>query len=67
MEVKILYRYARADGGINVSPNKPDTDYTVRYRLIADEGMTLAKDGHEPTPCVDTDDTTGWSEIPEEV
>lgn len=62
MQIKPLYRYVRHDGGVTVSPNKPDCEYTEMYRLIADEGMILQK-GDELTPCVDTDSTEGWEEI----
>lgn len=59
-----LYRYEREDGGINVSPIKPEgTEYTVLHRLIADEGMELVK-GDIRTPCIDTDDISGWAEEP---
>lgn len=61
MEVKTLYRTIRADGGVDVSPNKPDGEYTETYRLIADEGMELVK-GDIRTICIDTDNADGWSE-----
>ncbi len=48
-----------------VSPIKPDCDFTLTYRLVAEEGMLLTKEGQEPTPCIDTDVTDGWSEIEE--
>lgn len=62
MEVKTLYRTIRADGGVDVSPNKPDGEYTETYRLIADEGMELVK-GEVRTTCIDTDTTDGWVEV----
>ena len=36
---KMIYRYQRPDGGYTVSPVKPDVQYQVRWRLIAEEGM----------------------------
>lgn len=63
MVVKTLYKYQREGGGVTVSPIKPDCEYSEKYRLIADEGKLLVKDGHEPTPCIDTDDVDGWYEI----
>jgi hypothetical protein len=62
MEIRTLYRYTRADGGVTVSPNKPECEYTEMYRLIADEGKALT-DGEIITPCIDVDSTDGWSEI----
>lgn len=66
MTVITLYRYERADGGITVSPNKPDCEYTERYRLIADEGKFLTKDGIDLYSAIDTDSVDGWREITEE-
>lgn len=44
MVVKKLYRYKRADGGVTISPIKPDnTDYEITHRLIADTGMELVR------------------------
>ncbi len=65
MQTILLYRYIRPDGGVTVSPIKPDCDFTLTYRLVAEEGMLLTKEGQEPTPCIDTDVTDGWSEIEE--
>lgn len=64
MTIFNLYRYERADGGITVSPVEPPegTEYIIKYRLIADEGMLLQKDDIT-TPCVDTDEVEGWIEI----
>lgn len=36
-----LYRYIRDDGGVTVSPEKPDCDYTEKVRLVADVGKRL--------------------------
>ena len=42
MKKVTLYRYTREDGGVTVTPNRPKTaGYTIKHRLIADEGMTL--------------------------
>ena len=62
MQKITLYRYARADGGVTVSVEKPDTEYTELFRLVADEGYVLT-DGTGITPCADTDDISAWSEI----
>lgn len=64
MQIIKLYRYNRPDGGITTSPVKPDCDYTEKFRLVADEGMELAK-GDIRTTCIDTDDADGWEEVVE--
>ena len=62
MTIINLYRYERDDGGATVSPVKPeDKEYTIEYRLIADEGMILVKDDIK-TPCIDVVDPEGWTE-----
>ena len=61
MQKITLYRYIRADGGVTVSPVKPDGEYTVLYRLIADEGQTIT-DGVHHVECVDTDHPEPWEE-----
>ena len=67
MQIINLYRYIRKDGGITVSPVKPDCEYTEMFRLVADEGKILVKDDI-CTSCIDTESTEGWEEIdaPEE-
>lgn len=62
MQKITLYRYIRTDGGVTVSPVKPDAEYIVLYRLIADEGMELT-DGVTNTICVDTDTPDAWEEV----
>ena len=62
MEIKTLYKYTRPDGGITVSTEKPDGEYTEKFRLIADEGMVLTKEGENVCSCVDADSTEGWYE-----
>ena len=64
METIKLYRFIRPDGGVSVSPVKPDGDYTERFRLVADEGMVLT-DGETVTSCTDTDNPSTWSEVPD--
>ena len=63
MTVKELYCYEREEGKVTVSTEKPDCDFTLRYRLIADEGKELTKDGENFTTCIDTDTTEGWYEV----
>ena len=66
MQIITLYRYERADGGVTVSPIKPDAEYTEMYRLVADEGKVLTN-GEITTTCTDVYDTEGWSEIDEPI
>lgn len=63
MKVKRLYRYEREAGKITVSTEKPECDYTLRYRLIANEGMVITKDGENFTTCIDVESTEGWYEV----
>lgn len=64
MKKKIVYRYFRDDGGTTVSIDKPDCEYTEKYRLVAKKGMVLKK-GDLIVPCVDVTDPVnhGWTEI----
>ena len=67
MQIIPLYKYKRADGGITVSPIKPECEYTEMYRLVADEGKALT-DGETITSCTDTTEVDKWQEVdaPEE-
>ena len=62
MQTITLYRYSRADGGVSISPVKPDADYTALVRLVADEGMVLT-DGKNFTSCIDTTTPDVWFEV----
>ena len=62
MQTITLYRYTRPDGGISVSPIKPNVEYTEMVRLIADEGKALT-DGTNTTTCIDVSSIEGWTEI----
>ena len=64
MQTVTLYRYTRPDGGVTNATVKPEGAYTVRHRLIADEGMVLTN-GTDMASCVDVDSTDGWTEIAE--
>ena len=67
MTVIPLYKYFRPDGGVTVSPIKPEGEYSEMFRLVADEGMIL-KNGEVETTCADVLSIDGWEEIeaPEE-
>lgn len=62
MRTIMLYKYCREDGGITVSPQKPDSEYAELVRLIADENKLLTN-GVIETPCIDVDSVEGWQEI----
>lgn len=63
-----LYRFARPDGGVTVTPNRPTgVEYTEKFRLVADDGKALTKDGTETFSCVDVDAADGWYEIDDPV
>lgn len=62
MQTIPLYRYNRPNGGVTVSTEKPEAEYTELVRLIADDGKTLT-DGTTATPCVDTETPAAWTEI----
>lgn len=64
MQKITLYRYKRDDGGVTISPVQPDWEYTVLYRLVAEDGYTLT-DGNTTAGCVDTDNPAVWEEIAE--
>lgn len=61
MRKMTVYRYTRPDGGVSVSPVKPDCEYAELFRLVADEGNMLT-DGVNHVACVDTDNPDIWAE-----
>lgn len=62
MQIVTLYKYERENGGLTVSPIKPDnTTYTIGYRLLADDGKAIT-DGTATVICVDVDSVEGWSD-----
>lgn len=64
MEKITLYRFNRPDGGVTVSPVKPETDCAELFRLVADDGMVLT-DGVNYSVCTDTENPGAWSEVPD--
>ena len=59
---KMIYRYQRPDGGFTVSPVKPEGNYNIRWRLIADEGRAIT-DGENVVTVIDLQhrkDCEGW-------
>ena len=65
MQIINLYKYIRSDGGVTVSPVKPECEYTGMFRIIADEGKVLVK-GDIVTTCADVETIEGWEEIEDE-
>ena len=63
MTVKELYHYEREAGKITVSTEKPECDYTIKYRIIAEEGKAITNDGENFTSCIDVDSPEGWYEV----
>lgn len=63
MKIITLYRYQRGDGGITVSPIKPDAEYTELVRLVADKGKSLTKDGEHLYGVIDQERADGWYEV----
>lgn len=66
MQIVNLYKYIRDDGGVTVSPVKPNVEYVEMFRLIADEGKELVN-GDIHTSCIDVETTEGWTETEVEV
>ena len=63
MQIKELYRYLREDGGTNISLNKPECEYTTLFRIIADEGKFITKDGENFCFVIDTNEKDVWYEV----
>lgn len=63
MRNKTLYRYTRNDKGVTVSPIEPKVSYETLYRVIADEGMVLVRNGETCGRVVDTASPEEWSEV----
>lgn len=63
MQVKELYKFRRPDGGVDVSPIRPDGEYETMYRVIADEGKLVTLNGEDCYLCIDTVSVDGWYEV----
>ena len=58
-----LYKVEREDGGYDITPKRPQGDYTLHgFRLIADEGKILVN-GDIQAFCIDTLEPDEWEEI----
>lgn len=66
MQIKPLYKYARADGGITITPVHPDAAYTKLYRLIAEDGGEITN-GEITTTCIDIESHDGWHDVDGEI
>ncbi len=69
MKTKVLYKYTREDGGITVSLNEPECEYTELVRIIADDNKRITKDGKNLYTVIDQEAIDGWYEVeaPEEL
>lgn len=63
MIIKPLYRYKRENGGVTVSPEKPQGDCEELVRIVAEENKLITKDGVNMFSCIDTDTAEGWYEV----
>ena len=63
MEIKALYRYVRPDGGITVSPIKPNCDYSEKYRIIAGKDKSVTLNGIDLYKSYEADFFEGWYEV----
>lgn len=63
MTIKNLYKFQREDGGTTVSTVKPDAPHTPMFRIIADEGKNVTRDGINTYPVIDSDSSDGWYEV----
>ena len=67
MQTMTVYRYIRADGGVSVSPDKPEGEYTELTRIIADEGKLLKLANGDYAGSIDTADASGITEVDEAI
>ena len=67
MQTMTVYRYIRADGGVSVSPDKPEGAYTEMTRIIADEGKLLKLANGDYAGSIDTADASGITEVDEAI
>ena len=63
MKIITLYKYTREDGGITVSPNKPECEYAELVRIVADEGKRITQDGETLYIVIDQEASDGWYEV----
>ena len=71
MTRKMIYRYQRPDGGYTVTPIKPDGNYDIRWRLIAEQGMAITN-GEKTVIVIDViqlNDCETWADckLPDEL
>lgn len=66
MTIRTLYKYKRLDGGETVSVNQPDVSYDMMYRIIADDGKLVTRNGNDFYFVIDTENAEGWYEVEDE-
>lgn len=64
MQIKTIYRYVREDGGVTITTERPAANYTICYRLVADQGYRLTHNDTDVYEVIDVDSTSGWHEVP---
>lgn len=69
MTKETYYVYLGTNGTITSPVHLEDIYYTIRYHLIADEGMRLTKNGKDlvHTTVVAEDELKEWYEVPKKV
>lgn len=65
MTIINLYKY-KITNGWRITPRKPEEriEYIQMFRISADEGNGLTRNGSEPVTVIDTDTFEGWEEVP---
>lgn len=65
MKIVEIYKYSSGTSVI-ISPVKTEDNISreILFRLIADEGYGLTRNGSEPVTVIDTDTVEGWEEVP---
>lgn len=63
MQIITLYRFQRPDGGTTISPNKPETEYSETYRIVADTDKMLTKDNKTFFNVIDDDYIELYTEV----
>lgn len=68
MVIKNLYKF-NTDNGTTFSLALPEdiTEYTLMYRLVADEGKILTKDNNKFYSCIDVTQEQYWNEEWQEI
>ena len=64
MNIKILYKFIREDGGVTTSLTRPiGLEYVEMFRIIASENKMITQDNQNFYSCIDTFSEIGWQEV----